>query len=554
MMRRFRYRVIAGLAVLLLGTLAFKTTDKYFEIAKSLDIMAAVYRDLNLFYVDSVDAGRLMQTGIEAMTQSLDPYTYYFSENDLGDLNFQTTGKYGGVGTAIRKAGDTVVITDVYADAPFDKAGIRPGDILVSLNGIPTTQMSLDAISNLLKGDPGSSLEVVIRHPMKNRTSRYHIKRKEIDIHGVTYTGMADSTTGYIKLIQFTEGVSAEVARAIVELKKAHPDLKGLILDLRGNPGGLLNEAVKTANLFIPTGDTILSTHGRVSDWNRVYQATARPVDSQIPLAVLTDSHSASASEIVAGAIQDLDRGIIVGQRSFGKGLVQTTRSLPYHTKVKITTAKYYTPSGRCIQAIDYAHRSDDGSITYIPDSLKKDFYTKKGRRVKDGGGIEPDQLVPREYLSNISSSLVSHHLIFDFATRYFYSHPAPPELGSFHLSAEDFEAFIRFINTQHFSYQTRAEMALERFRGVALQEGYFDDIDSSYHQLQKQLKHNKEQDLRKHRAEISRLLESEIMSRYYNQNGRIAQALPTDNVVRVASRLLENPQGYRELLDQDPE
>lgn len=295
MFRKYRNGIIIGLVVVMAGALAFRRSDGYFEMAKSLDIMASVYRDLNLYYVDSIDPSKLMQTGIEAMTESLDPYTYYFSEDDLGDLDFQTTGKYGGVGTSIRRTGDSIVVTDVLADAPFAKAGIRPGDIILKLDGKAAPALSLEQISGLLKGDPGSGLNITIRHPFAGKATHLQITRQQVDIHGVAYAGLAADSVGYVKMIQFTQGVAGEMARAVKTLKKEHPGMKGLVIDLRGNPGGLLNEAVKTANLFIPAGDTILTTRGRVSEWNRVYRATATPLDSHMPLAVLVDDHSASA-------------------------------------------------------------------------------------------------------------------------------------------------------------------------------------------------------------------------------------------------------------------
>lgn len=552
MLGKYKKALIAGPALVLLGIFAFRTTDRYFEMAKSMDIMAAVYRDLNTYYVDSIDPSAMMQTGIEAMTQSLDPYTYYYSEDDLGDLNFQTTGKYGGVGTAIRRTGDSVVVTEVYDHAPFQQAGILPGDIIVSLEGTPVRRLSLDQISELLKGDPGSVLHLVIRHPYNAKPVSYEIKREIVDIRSVAYAGMTTGEIGYVKMIQFTEGVSGEVRKAVETLEKQHPGMKGLILDLRNNPGGLLNEAVATANLFLPRGDTILTTRGRVKEWNRAYLATGTPLDSHIPLAVLINRHSASASEIVAGAVQDLDRGIIVGQRSFGKGLVQTTRNLPYHTKIKITTARYYTPSGRCIQAIDYAHRASDGSITYIPDSLKKDFQTKDGRVVMDGGGIAPDQEVARSYPANLTAALISEHLLFDYGTWYVYRHPDPPAPGHFQWSDADFNDFIRFLKKRHFTYQTESETALEQFGDVAKKEGNFSSVDTAYQELANALKHHKGQDLQKHRREITRLLQTEIMSRYYFQKGRIAEGLATDRAVQTAAGLLDDPADYQRLLHKN--
>lgn len=548
-MTRLSRKILLGIfATALLAAAAFTAGDKYFEIARSLDIMAAAYRDLNIYYVDSVDPARLMQNGIEAMTQSLDPYTYYYPEKQLDELNFQTTGKYAGVGTAIRKDGDSVVVTEVYEHAPFQRAGIKPGDVILSLDDKPVAGMSLDAISGYLKGDPGTLLKLVIRHPFGG-TAAYDIKREEVDIPSVPYAGMVSDSVGYVKVIQFTEGVSGEIRRQIETLKKSHPDLSGLILDLRNNPGGLLNEAVKTANLFLPKGDTVLSTRGRVSDWNRVYRTGDDPLDTGIPLAVLINRRSASASEIVAGAVQDLDRGIIIGQRSFGKGLVQTTRNLPYHGRLKITTAKYYTPSGRCIQAIDYARHSADGSLVTIPDSLKKDFYTRDGRLVMDGGGIQPDRTVPGQYLPGIASALRSQNLVFDYATLYCHEHPAPESGARFQLTDADYADFIRFLKERQFTYKSGTEMALEQLEATAHEEGYGNEIAPEYEALSRELAKGKAGDLSRHKKEISRLLAMEIMSRYHYGQGRIVQELPTDPVVLTAVRLLEHPVRYGQLL-----
>lgn len=550
-MDKKRIKRLAGITAILASlTLAFRVSDKYFEMAKSLDIMAAVYRDLNAYYVDSISPSSLMQTGIEAMAQSLDPYTYYFSEDDLGDLDFQATGKYGGVGTSIRKIGDSIVVSAVYTDAPFEQAGIRPGDIILSLDGTPTEQMSLEQISNLLRGDPGTFLNVVIRHPLNQKISRYKIERKQVEVNSVAYAGILPQHTGYIKLIQFTEGTTTEITKAYHQLKKQDPALNSLMLDLRGNPGGLLEEAVSTANLFLPVGDTILRTRGRINTWDRTYTATEQPLDQSTPLAVLIDSRSASAAEIVAGAIQDLDRGIIVGQRSFGKGLVQTTRDLPYHTKIKITTARYYTPSGRCIQAIDYGHRNDDGSVAYIPDSLKKDFHTKDGRMVTDGGGIAPDKTITPGEFSPVAGELIQRNLIFNYATLYTYRHPKAPENHVFQLTDSDYNDFVQYLQSKRFTYETRTEAALKRFKSIAREEGSFDKVNNAYEELSKKIEENKPQDLVKHKSELKNLLAIEIMSRYYFQDGRIMQELPSDSSVQAAIGLLHSDKAYHELLN----
>lgn len=550
MKKKWRSKIIIGAALVLCFAFAFRVSDKYFEIAQSLDIMASAYRDLNDYYVDSVDPSKLMQAGIEAMAQSLDPYTWYFPKDELNDLNFETTGKYGGVGISIQKTHDSIVISDVIENGPFANAGIHTGDFILSLDDTPVNKLSMDQIAGLLKGDPETILNTQILHAGSDKIGDYKITRQEIDIPAVSYSGLAAPGIGYIKIGQFTEGTADEVSAAYQKIKQDHPDLKGLIIDLRGNPGGLMIEALKTANLFLPQGDTIMSTRGRLPEWDHVYTAGSKPLDARIPLAVLVNGGSASASEIVAGAMQDLDRGVIVGRRSFGKGLVQTTRNLPYDTKIKFTVAKYYTPSGRCIQAIDYSQDNNEGYVSLIPDSLKKDFHTKDGRIVRSAGGIMPDKVVSKDSLSNIAGALITGDYFFDFATQYYYKHPVEPALGKFHLSEDDFNRFVQLLKNKNFTYQTGSEDALQNFRDVAKQEGSFDVIRDNYQAMYAKLKQHQDQDLMSHKKEIMQLLADEIMSRYYYQRGRIAQQLPADHTVKVAVHLLNETAEYHQLLN----
>lgn len=550
MKKKRRLKIIIAAAILTCFALAFRASDKYFEIAKSLDIMASAYRDLNDYYVDSVNPSKLMQAGMEAMAQSLDPYTWYFSKDELSDLSFETTGKYGGVGISIQKTGDSIVISDVIENGPFARAGIHTGDVILSLDDTPVNKLSMDQIAGLLKGDPGTALNTQILHAGNDKISDYKITRQEIDIPAVSYAGLAAPEIGYIRISQFTEGTAGEVKSAFLEIKKERPGLKGLIIDLRGNPGGLMIEALKTANLFLPQGDTIMSTRGRLPEWDHVYTAGSKPLDARIPIAVLVNGGSASASEIVAGAIQDLDRGVIVGRRSFGKGLVQTTRDLPYDTKIKFTVAKYYTPSGRCIQAINYSQDNNEGYVSLIPDSLRKDFHTKDGRIVRSAGGIMPDKVVPKDSLSNIAGALITGNYFFDYATQYYYKHPAPPAGGKLQLTNDDFRRFVQFLKDKHFTYQTGSEDALQNFRNIAKQEGYFNDIKADYDIMSARLKQYQDKDMMTHREEIMQLLGNEIMSRYYYQRGRIAQQLLADNVVRVAANLLDDTSEYHRLLN----
>lgn len=549
-MKKWRLKIIIVAALVLCFAFAFRISDKYFEIAQSLDIMASAYRDLNDYYVDSVDPSKLMQTGIEAMAQSLDPYTWYFPKDELSDLNFETTGKYGGVGISIQKTHDAIVVSDVVENGPFANAGIHTGDFILSLDDTPVNKLSMDQIAGLLKGDPGTSLNTKILHAGNDKITDYKITRQEIDIPAVSYAGLAAPGIGYIKIGQFTEGTADEVSAAYQKIKQEHPELKGLMIDLRGNPGGLMIEALQTANLFLPQGDTIMSTRGRLPEWDHVYTADLKPMDTRIPLVVLVNGGSASASEIVAGAMQDLDRGVIVGRRSFGKGLVQTTRNLPYDTKIKFTVAKYYTPSGRCIQSIDYSQDNNEGYVSLIPDSLKKDFHTKDGRIVRSAGGIMPDKVVSKDSLSNVAGALITGDYFFDFATQYYYKHPVEPALGKFYLSEDDFNRFVHFLKDKHFTYQTGSEDALQNFRDVAKQEGSFNAIKDDYQAMYAKVKQQQNQDLMTHKHEIMQLLADEIMSRYYYQRGRIAQQLPADKVVKVAVNLLNDTTEYHQLLN----
>jgi len=553
-MRNIRYKrikILLLVTVLLAGAgmLAFTENDKYFQIAKNLDIFAAFYRELNTYYVDDLSPEQVMHKGIEAMLEETDPYTDFVPEENLDDLKFMATGKYGGVGASINTSGDSTVVTDIYEGSPMFKAGVKPGDILVSLDGQPTRGMDQEEISRILKGAPGTALTMELQNPLTGKRTTRKIIREEINVRPVSYAGMVSKEVGYIKMVQFTENSGAQVQMAFEKLKQENPAMQGIILDLRSNPGGLLDEAVAVSNIFIDKNRLVVSTRGKVKNWDREYKTPQPAVDANIPLVVLTNRSSASAAEIVAGAVQDLDRGLIVGQRSFGKGLVQTTRPLPYNAKLKVTTAKYYTPSGRCIQAIDYSHRSPEGEVDYVPDSLRRSFTTLGGRKVRDGGGIEPDAPVAPVYLSQVAITLLRRQYIFDYATRYYYAHPQIADAGNFSLSEEEFADFVRFLDGKDYSYKTQSEDALENFEAIARKEKYYDAVAAAYAALQQKIKHDKKQDLLKHKTEIKRLLEEEIVNRYYLQKGRIERSLAWDNEVTEAVKLLQSPAQYHEML-----
>lgn len=548
-MRISKKFVLFSLLGLCLVFTAFRNSDKYFLIAKNLDIFAAFYRELNTYYVEDLPPEKLMHKGIEAMLEETDPYTDFVPEENLDELRFMATGKYGGVGASIYTDGDWTAITDVYEGSPMFKAGVKPGDIIVSLNGKNAKGMQQEDISSILKGNPGTTLNMVLRHPITGQETPRKIIREDINVKPVSFAGIIREDIGYIKMTQFTENSGQLVQEAFEGLKHSKPDLKGVVLDLRGNPGGLLEEAVTLSNIFIDKNQLIVSTKGKVKSWDREYKTMQPAVDMNIPLVVLTSRSSASASEIVAGAVQDLDRGLVVGQRSYGKGLVQTTRPLPYNAKLKVTTARYYTPSGRCIQAIDYSTRNEDGEADYVPDSLRRSFTTAGGRPVKDGGGIEPDAKVESTLLSQVAITLLRKQYIFDYATRYYYAHPTVKPASEFTLTEAEFEDFEEFLEGKDYSYKTRSEEALEGFRSVAEREKYYDGLSKEFEALQAKMKHDKKQDLLRNKTEIKHLLEEEIMNRYYPQQGRIEKGLSWDRDVDSAVALLHQPERYQQLL-----
>jgi carboxyl-terminal processing protease len=531
------------------GIKAYSDKDKYFEIAKNLDIFAAFYRELNTYYVDDLPPEKLMHKGIDAMLEETDPYTDFIPEENLDELKFMATGKYGGVGVSVNTDSGRTVITDIYEGSPMHKAGARPGDIIVSLDGKNAQGMDQEEISHLLKGVPGTPLDMVLKNPVTGVETPRKIMREEINVRPVSYSGMTGNDIGYIRMTQFTENSGEAVHKAFEDLKKEHPAMKGVILDLRGNPGGLLDEAVLVANIFVDKNKLIVSTKGKVKNWDRDYKTEDPAVDAKLPLVVLTNRSSASASEIVAGAVQDLDRGVIIGQRSFGKGLVQTTRPLPYNAKLKVTTAKYYTPSGRCIQAIDYSHRTEEGEAEIVPDSMRKSFTTIGGRKVRDGGGIEPDDAVDPTLLSQVAVTLIRKLYIFDYATQYYYQHPSIAPAGKFLLSEDDFSDFMHYLDGRNYSYKTRTEEALETFQNTARKEKYYDAVAKEFDALQQKMKHDKKQDLLKNKTEIKHLLEEEIVNRYYLQKGRIEKSLSSDNDVTEAVAVLHQPERYQKLL-----
>lgn len=522
----------ATVAILSLGFLFAEQQDKDFKLTKNIDIYISLFRELNAFYVDEIDPEKLVETSITSMLGTLDPYTVYYRQEDVSDLDFMTTGKYGGFGSLIRKSGDYIVVTNVYKGFPADRSGIKPGDIMLGIDGNSLKGVASDKASDMLKGEPGSAAEITL---LRNGNElKVKLNREKISIPAVPYYGMVDGSTGYIRFTNFTQNCITEVKDALTDLKD-NQGATSIILDLRNNPGGLVSEAVEIVNLFVKPGQEVVSTRGRVKQYDAVFKTQKNPVAPDMPLIILINRASASASEIVAGAIQDLDRGVILGERSYGKGLVQVARPLSYKAELKVTTAKYYIPSGRCIQAVDFSHRNEDGSVGVIPDSLIKTFRTKNGREVKDGGGIIPDRTIPSEMLTRFTSELYVQNMIFDFATEYYWSHPVPANADSVSITDGDLERFGEFLKRKNFSYKTDSEEGLEEFVKLAKSEGLYDANSATIGELQKGVSHNLENDLKIQKKDVAELIGSELSGRYFYDAGAVRYSLPFDKQVTEA-------------------
>ncbi len=546
-------RYIAGIAlgIALMLFVRGKDTESYFEISKNMELFVSLFKELNTYYVDPIQPGKIVKTGINSMLDELDPYTTFITEDEVQDYRFQTTGKYGGIGSTIRIIDNYLAIGEPYENSPVSKAGLKAGDIILEVDGKSTKGKSIDDLSKFLKGSPGTQVKFKIKDAFTGQESIKTVTREEINVSSVPYAGLVGKNNeyAYVRLTQFTERCSSQLKHNLDSIKRVNPSIKGVILDLRFNPGGLIDEAVNVCGLFINGNQLVVSTKGKNPDWDKEYKTVGSPWDENIPLTILTNSSSASASEIVAGTMQDLDRGVIIGQKSFGKGLVQTTRNLAFNTILKVTTAKYYTPSGRCIQALDYSHRNEDGSVGEVPDSIKTKFKTKTGRIVMDGGGIDPDLKTPTKDVSKIIYVLVSKSFSFDFATQYAKNHPTIASPKEFKLNDNDFNDFVKWIDDKDYSYKSKSEESLKEFKAIAEKENYFNAIKSEYESLQKSLVHDKKQDLIKNKIEILQLLQSEIVTRYYYQKGRLQNQLNEDPDVAQAISVLDNPGKYQSIL-----
>ena len=548
MKKKFKL-IILSLSLLITSFVSVGFVDNYFEISKNLDIFTTLYKELNTFYVDETNPGDLMKKGIDEMLKSLDPYTTYIPESEIEDFRFMTTGQYGGIGAMITQIGEFVYISEPYEGFPAQKAGLMAGDKILEINGKTAKGKTTEEVSKVLKGQPNTIVTLLMERQNLEKPFEVSFDREQVSVASVPYSAYVEEGIAYVRLRSFTRNCANDLKNAIKDLQKEQ-EMKGLILDLRSNPGGLLNESVDIVNLFVEKGEEVVSTKGKIKSWEKSYVANKTPLDTDVPLVVLINSSSASASEIVSGSIQDLDRGVVIGQRSYGKGLVQQTRKLSYNSQLKLTVAKYYIPSGRCIQALDYSSRNDDGSVGKVPDSLMTSFETRNGREVKDGGGILPDIVTEPGKYSMIIPSLLKERLFFDFATDYRFSHDTI--LYDFEFSDADFLDFTNYISDKDYTYETATEKSLKKLKKKAEDEEYFDALSEEYDALVLKMELNKEDDLQNSKGDIKEILTGEIMSRYYYQKGRLKAGLNFDIELDKAIEILQNKEQYNKILGNE--
>lgn len=533
--------IIELIGVLLLGVVpGWAQEDNRFEVSKNLDIFNALLKEVEMFYVDSVDVEKTVRRGIDAMLGGLDPYTEYYPEQNTEELDLLTTGEYGGIGSLIRQRNNTgsVIIAEPTEGMPADLAGLKAGDLILRVDSIDVSQETSSRVSELLKGVPNTKVVLTIRRPGEKKNRKVEITRKQIVTPQVTYYGVRNDSIGYIYLKAFTINSAQEVKEAFLDLKKNH-QIKSLILDLRGNGGGVLEGAVQIVGMFVPKGREVLSTRGKLKQWDRTYRTSTEPLDTVMPLAILINEGTASAAEIVSGSLQDMDRAVLIGQRSFGKGLVQSSRDLPYNGKLKVTMSKYYIPSGRCIQQIDYSHRREDGSVAAIPDSLTSVFYTAKNRPVRDGGGVRPEFEVEDSRVPTMLYYLATDTVLFDFVTEWAQRHDTIAPVEAFSVSDEDFEALKAYAKAKNFTYDRQSEKVLKNLKEVAEFEGYLDEDSTAFKELELKLTPDLDRDFDRFKEDVKRIMASEIVKRYYYQRGELQESLKDDPVLEKALAVL---------------
>ena len=542
-MNKWTFKLSGIIVILLLATaMTFKAdSGKYFEITKNIEIFANLYKELNTYYVDDLDPGQLMRTGIDAMVESLDPYTNYISESDIEGYRYMTEGRYNGIGAISKQIGEFVTITELYEGQPADEAGLKPGDQIVAVDGNDAKGKNIEQVNNILRGFPGTEVELTIRRPGNTDDFKVKLKRDEVNVENVPYYGMVAEGVGYAALTTFTRDAGRNVANAVRALKEQDPDLKGVIFDLRDNGGGLLTEAVNICNVFLPKGELIVTTKGKVKEADLGFNTLNSSVDDDIPLVILVNNFSASASEIVSGAIQDYDRGVLIGQQTYGKGLVQNTRDVGYNSKVKMTTAKYYIPSGRCIQSVEY----QNGEPMDIPDSRRTPFKTRNGRTVLDGGGVKPDIALEKASDDAIIKALIRQDMIFNYVTQYCLDNPPPSSIEEYHFT--DFDGFVSFLEKSDFNFQKESEQLLQKLQEKADEEGY--ELDERLKSLQSSIQADKRNAVNEHREEIIDLIEKEISGRFFYQEGKIKMGLRNDKEIEEAINLFNDLPRYEKLL-----
>ena len=535
-----------------------KEQERYFDINKNVNIFNSGLRELDMFYVDTVDVEKTVRTGIDYMLNSLDPYTVYFNEDDMKDFNFMTTGEYAGVGATVAHKDGKIVFADPFEGKPAARAGIKAGDIILSIDGKDMTTCEekegeafartlSSFVSNNLKGQPSTILEIMVERYAEKKTLKFKVTREKIVIDPISYHNMLDDKTGYIKLTGFTDKSAMDMKNAYTDLKKQ--GMNSLVIDLRENGGGIMEEAVQIVNMFVPKGKLVVSTKGKLKQTDRTHKTTIEPLDTEIPLVILIDEGSASASEIVAGALQDMDRAVLVGARTFGKGLVQLTREVPFGGGVKITTSKYYIPSGRCVQALDYSHRKADGTVTRVADSLTNVFYTEIGREVRDGGGITPDIKLEEEKVPTITYYLSNQYIIFDWSTQWAYKHKTIGEAKEFTISDEDYENFKEYVKSKNFEYDRMSEKSMKQLKEIMEFEGYMKTAGEEFKALEEKLVPNLDRDLDTFKSNIVQMINAEVVKRYYYQKGEFVSNMKFDTGLNKALEIISETDVYNKTL-----